>query len=132
MKRNFLTSVAAIALTLGAVVLFPAIGAPSAMAEEPYGHDVCRAIGVATPQPLGDREGHAVLVPNFSCETVKGGLAGMVWTATGTWEWDGPRAKELSGEGSGRKPGTINAYRDTDGMLELVMTDGKPTGWKAS
>lgn len=109
-----------------------ALVAPSAMAQEPYGHDACRSIGIGAPQPLGDREGHTVLVANFSCETVKGGLTGVVWTGTITWEWDGPKAKEVSGEGFGRKPGTMNAYRDTDGMLELVMTDGKPTGWKGS
>jgi hypothetical protein len=48
------------------------------------------------------------------------------------WEWEGPKAKELSGAGVGRKPGAALAFQDTDGTLEVTMTDGKPSGWTAS
>jgi hypothetical protein len=108
-----------------------ALSVSSATAQE-HGHDVCRNIGLGQSQPLGDREGHTVAVGDFICETTDGGLKGVVWTGTATWEWDGTKAKELYGGGVGRRPGTLNVYRDLDGEIELIMTDGKPTGWKGS
>ena len=44
----------------------------------------------------------------------------------------GPKAKELSGYGVARMPGSTFAYQNTDGSLEVTMTDGKPSGWTAS
>jgi hypothetical protein len=48
------------------------------------------------------------------------------------WEWDGPKATELSGMGAARKPGATLTFQDLDGTVEVIMTDGKPTGWKGS
>jgi hypothetical protein len=59
-------------------------------------------------------------------------VAGSVQTETNMWEWDGPKAKELSGYGVARKPGATFAFQHTDGTLEVTMTDGKPSGWTAS
>jgi hypothetical protein len=58
--------------------------------------------------------------------------AGAVQTETNVWEWDGPKAKELSTYGVARKPGAIFAFQHADGTLEVTMTDGKPSGWTAS
>lgn len=109
-----------------------ALAAPSATAEDVHGHIVCRQVGAFTPEQLGDREGHALSMTQSSCQTTEGPLAGAVQTETNMWEWDGPKAKELSGSGVARKPGATQAFQHTDGALELIMTDGKPSGWTAS
>ena len=57
---------------------------------------------------------------------------GAVQTETNMWEWDGPKAKELSAYGVARKTGATFAFQHTDGTLEVTMTDGKPSGWTAS
>jgi hypothetical protein len=81
---------------------------------------------------LGDREGHALSIGQSSCQTTDGPGAGAVQTETNVWEWDGPKAKELSTYGVARKPGAIFAFQHADGTLEVTMTDGKPSGWTAS
>jgi hypothetical protein len=48
------------------------------------------------------------------------------------WEWDGPKARELSGMGAARKTGATLTFQDLDGTVEVTMTDGKPTGWTGS
>jgi hypothetical protein len=37
-------------------------------------------------------------------------------------------AKELAGYGVGRKAGATTTFQDTDGTVELILTDGKVTG----
>jgi hypothetical protein len=109
-----------------------ALAVPSATAQELHGHNVCRGVGPSTPEQLGDREGHALSIGQESCQTTEGPAAGAVVTGTSMWEWDGPKAKELSGYGVARMPGPTFAYQITDGTLEVTMTDGKPSGWTAS
>jgi hypothetical protein len=116
-------SLSAIAFTLAV---------PSATAQELHGHIVCRIVGASTPEQLGDREGHALSISQSSCESAEGPVAGAVQTETGMFEWDGPKAKELSDYGVWRKPGATMAFQHTDGTLEVTMTDGKPSGWTAS
>ena len=69
-----------------------------------------------------------------SCETVEGVTKGAVWTSYIVWEWDGPKAKELAGWSVGRKDGATQACQEIPekGTNELIMTDGKVTGWTAS
>ena len=67
-----------------------------------------------------------------SCETVEGVTKGAVWHPLSMWEWDGTKAKELSGYGVGRKAGATTTYQDAEGTVELMVTDGKVTGWTAS
>jgi hypothetical protein len=117
-------------VVLSATGLPPA--APGASAEELHGHNVCRTVGGVTPEPLGDREGHALMLSLSSCQITEGPLAGAVLTETGMLEWDGPKAKELTGYGVARKPGSTYTFQHTDGTLEVTMTDGKPGGWTAS
>ena len=45
------------------------------------------------------------------------------------WEWDGPKATQISNSGVARKPGATQAWQDAAGKLTLTMTDGKVTGW---
>jgi len=112
--------------SLSAIVF--ALAAPSATAQELHGHILCRDVGAFTPEQLGDREGHALSIGQSSCQTTEGPGAGAVQTETNMWEWDGPKAKELSGYGVARKPGATFAFQHTDGTLEVTMTDGKPSG----
>jgi len=34
--------------------------------------------------------------------------------------------------GASRTPGATLTFQDLDGTVEVIMTDGKPTGWKGS
>ena len=86
-----------------------------ATAQELHGHQVCRAVGAFTPEQLGDREGHALSSGESSCQATEGPFAGAVVTETSMLEWDGPKAKELSGYGVARKPGATVAFQHTDG-----------------
>jgi hypothetical protein len=116
--------------SLSAIVF--ALAAPTATAQELHGHILCRQVGAFTPEQLGDREGHALSMTQSSCQTTEGPLAGAVQTETNMWEWDGPKAKELSAYGVARKPGATFTFQHPDGTLEVTMTDGKPSGWTAS
>ncbi len=110
-----------------------ALSAPNvAQAEDPHGHNVCRQVGAFLPEQLGDREGHALSISQESCLNTEGDGAGAVETGASMWEWDGPKAKLLSGYGVARKPGATFVFQPTDGTLEVTMTDGKPSGWTAS
>ena len=107
-----------------------ALGAPGAVAQNVRVF-TCQDVGVGSPEPLGDREGHSISVYRGSCR-VEGAYAGGVSTDEGIWEWDGPKAVELSGSGIVRKPGSTLAWKETEGKLMLTMTDGKVTGWTSS
>ncbi len=112
-------------------VLLAVFAVPGARAQE-TGHEVCRSTGGFTPEQLGDRENHNLLISQASCEQTAGPAAGAFEDDTAMSEWDGPRAKELTGFGVSRKPGATLAFRDLDGQVELTMADGKPTGWTAT
>jgi hypothetical protein len=116
--------------SFSAIAFAPSV--PSATAQELHSHNICRDLGAFTPEQLGDREGHALSIGQSSCQTTEGPGAGAVQTETNMWEWDGLKAKELSGYGVARKPGATFAFQHTDGTLEVTMTDGKPSGWTAS
>jgi hypothetical protein len=107
--------------SLSAIVF--ALAAPTATAQELHGHIVCRGVGAFTPEQLGDREGHALSIGESSCQISEGPVAGAVQTETNMWEWDGPKAKELSAYGVARKPGATFAFQHIDGTLEVTMTD---------
>ena len=126
--QNFLRSSGSVA----AVVILGAFAPSSANAQELHNHIVCRNVGAPTPEQLGDREGHALLIAESSCQVTEGPLAGAILTEAGVFEWDGPKAKELSDYGVARKPGATEAFQHTDGTVEVTMTDGKPSGWTAS
>ena len=116
-------SLAAIALALGVL---------SAGAQELRNHDLCRQVTPYSQEQLGDRDGHMLSVGSDNCETVEGVTKGAVWNSQTVWEWNGTKAKEVAGWCVGRKPGAITTCQDTDATIELILTDGKVTGWTAS
>jgi hypothetical protein len=117
---------------LAAAALMSAGVATSAVALEKTSVWACQDAGGSPPQPLGDREGHSIGMGQNSCRVESGTYAGGVSTDEGIWEWDGPKATELSGSGIVRKPGSTLAWKETEGETTLTMTDGKVTGWTSS
>jgi len=101
---------------------------PNAVAQETTFTSTCQEFGGGAPEQLGDREGHAISVGNYSCRMDSGPLSGGVLTGTGIWEWDKGNAKLISNGGVIRKPGASAAYQITEGKLALTITDGKVTG----
>ncbi len=120
-RRPQLSAVIAIAaLALGNAEVFAQSGATARL------H--CHAVGASPPEPLGDREGHAIAVGEISCRVEGGATDGGVLTGTTIYEWDKGVATMLSGIGVTRKPGATTAYQHTEGKQSLVMTDGKVSG----
>ena len=117
--------------TAAAALAFAAF-APSCLAQEKTTTWACQGVGIDTPQPLGDREGHSISVGQYSCRAELGPWAGGVGTGTGMWEWDGPKATLLSNSGFASKPGATLAWMFTDGQQTLTMADGKVTGCTGS
>jgi hypothetical protein len=70
----------------------------------------CQDVGHPVQEPLGDREGHAIEVAPYSCRVESGAWKDGVMTGTAIWEWDGPKATELSNSGVTRGPGGAVAY----------------------
>jgi hypothetical protein len=125
--QNFLRFSGAVASALAF-----AISAPSAVALEKTSVWTCQGVGDSPPEPLGDREGHSIHIGQNSCRVESGTYVGGVSIEEETWEWDGPKAVELSGSGVVRKPGSTLTWKETEGEMTLTMTDGKVTGWTAS
>lgn len=88
----------------------------------------CHAVGGGAPEPLGDREGHAISAGQLTCRVEGGPQDGGVLTGTTIYEWDKGSGVLLSGSGITRKPGAMTAYQHSDGKISLTITDGKVTG----
>ncbi len=105
----------------------------SALAQENTIAWTCQENGAAQLEPLGDREGHSILVEEPSCRAETGPLAGGVQTSVFVWEWDGPNATLLSGSGVIRKPGATVVWkgrgesRADDGRRQSDRLDGVGT-----
>jgi hypothetical protein len=118
---------------LGATALALAGVTFSAMAQAPLTQKaVCVFVGVGASEPIGDRAGHTLRVSPYSCLVESGPMEGAVMTGSNTYEWDGGKAALLSGDGVGRKPGSITSFKVTEGSTALVMSDGKVTGFIGS
>jgi hypothetical protein len=116
---------------IAAAVTF-AVFAPGAIAQE-TSKSICQAVGAdGAPEPLGDRDGHAISVTTETCRVEGGALAGALVTGQAIWEWDGTSARLVSVSGIARKPGATAAYLLTAGNVALTMADGKVTGFTAS
>lgn len=123
--RRMVCSVAA------AVTAFALCG--GAAAQSALSHRLlCHSIGNSPPEPLGDREGHAVAVGQFTCRTEGGPLDGGVLTGMQVWEYDKSNAVAVAGSGITRKPGATAAYQTTEAKLALTIVDGKPVGFTGS
>jgi hypothetical protein len=92
----------------------------------------CQPVGGRAPEPLGDREGHAILVTEGNCRVESGALSGGVLTDISIWEFDGTKAVRLTESGIIRKPGATVVINGTGRNFALTITDGKVTGWTAS
>jgi hypothetical protein len=115
-----------------AVIALSAI-APSASAQEAVvEHLSCKDTAPVNPEPLGDREGHAITVETYSCHMDSGPLSGAEVTGTSIVEWDKATGVILSGGGVARGQGTTDVYQAVDGKITLTITDGKVTGATAS
>jgi hypothetical protein len=126
--RRYRLSACGIATAVTALAAF----APSVVAEEVTMTMTCQSIGNSAPEPLGDREGHAISIGEVSCRVDGGPLSGGVLTGMDIWEWDGTNAVSLANNGIVRKPGATAMYQNTEAKLVLTMTDGKVTGATAS
>jgi hypothetical protein len=122
---------ALLAAGIGTAITFAAF-APNALAQENTNTYTCQDIGVAAPEPLGDREGHTITIDQQSCHVDSGPMSGGILTGRTIWEWNGPNAVLVSGNGVIRKPGATVVYVQTEGKLALTMADGKVTGFTAS
>jgi len=113
---------AAASLTLLSLACF-------AQAPAPQFKSTCQPVGVATQEPLGDRDGHVLSVAPYSCVSQGGVLDGAVMSGTNIWELDKGAGLTVTGNGVVRKPGTLVLYTVTEGSYTLTMADGKVTGF---
>jgi hypothetical protein len=113
-------------------ILALAAAAANAMADEVTLTANCAIVGSLSPEPIGDRDGHAIGTEQDLCLDQTGPFAGGVESSHAVWEWNGPTATLLSHAGVVRKPGAMAAVQLTEGKIELTMTNGKVTGATAS
>ena len=98
----------------------------------PQFKSTCQPVGVPTQEPLGDREGHALSVGDYSCVSQGGVLDGAVMSGTNIWEMDKGAGVTVTGNGVVRKPGAMVLYTVTEGSYTLTMADGKVTGFSGT
>ena len=92
----------------------------------------CNVVGTATPEPVGDRNGHGIMTLQYSCFAVDGLMKGAVYTGSTITEWDGPKGTYLFGGGAHRVPGGHGVSQATEGTGAVIMKDGKPVGFETS
>jgi hypothetical protein len=89
----------------------------------------CNNVGAQQArESLGDREGHAISVGEYSCRAETAPLGGGVWTQTNLWEWNKTDAAIVESTGVIRKPGATTVVKITEGSISLTIADGKMTG----
>jgi hypothetical protein len=126
--RHLLKACGIAAATVAAL----AVATPDAIAEENTYTFTCQGFGSGAREPLGDREGHAISVGDYSCYTDSGPFVGGNVSGTNIWEWDKTDAVLVTGQYISRKPGSIAVYQASEGKLALTVTDGKVTGFTGS
>ena len=85
-----------ITFSVSIVVVSLALSAPNANAQETTFTSPCSIVGNAAPEPIGDREGHAIFVEEDVCRFDSGPFAGGVMTSTSTWEFEKSEAVLIS------------------------------------
>lgn len=105
--------------------------APLARADT-IAHYECAVVGFPSPELIGDRPDHSLMTVEYSCVGVDGLLKGVVYTASNTVEWDGPKGTFLVGTGIHRIPGGRAVMQLTEGTAAVVTKDGKPVGNETS
>jgi hypothetical protein len=111
-----------------AAIAFAAF-APSAVAEELSFKQICQDVGAFAPEPVGDHEGHAMSVDQYSCRMESGPMDGALVTGGDITDWHKTNGVEVLGDAVVRKPGGFAVYQDTEGKTALTITDGKVTGF---
>jgi hypothetical protein len=115
---------------LGGTALLLLVFSSAAMADNIFN---CQDVGLTTPEPIGDQDGHVLVVDNFSCRVEGGPMAGGVMTGTVTWDMTKGKGTLISGTGVIRKPGSLVVYKDGDGTLDLTLdAQGHVTGGTAN
>jgi hypothetical protein len=116
---------------IGTAIAFAAF-APVAVAQEITATFTCHGVG-GELEPLGDREGHAILATRYTCSVDSGPMSGGVLTGRNIWEWDGLNAVQRSNFSVTRKPGATLVW-GTAGKLsgQTMKADGKVTSFIAS
>src|SRR3974377_83415 len=92
----------------------------------------CAVIGVIAQEPIGERNGHAMVSVDYSCLGVDGLLKEAVSTGVSVSEWDGPKGTYLASLGLPRARGGVAGGQLLEGTGSIVMKDGKPAGSEAS
>jgi hypothetical protein len=90
---------------------------PAAIAEEITSIWTCQIVGSGAREPLGDREGHALYVSDYSCYIESGPFAGGNVTGTNVWEWDKADAVLVTGQSISRKAGSERCMKGARGNL---------------
>ena len=88
----------------------------------------CQDVGMSGREVLGDREGHAVTVGQYSCKNDGGITDGSLMSGMVIWEWDKTSAVMQGGNGVIRKAGAFAVYQNAEGKVSLTVVDGKVTG----
>ena len=74
--------------TLAAFIVATTLSS-GAFAQKPVTQtSMCQAIGIAPQEPVGDREGHAYSVSQYSCQNQGGPFDGAIMTGSTIWESD--------------------------------------------
>lgn len=115
--RNFATALAFASLS-------PIVPAQTAVTFK----STCQDVGMSGREPLGDREGHAITVGQYSCKNEGGVADGSLMSGMVIWEWDKTSAVMQAGNGVVRRPGAFAVYQNSEGKVSLTVTDGKVTG----
>jgi hypothetical protein len=90
---------------------------------------VCQTVGSPAIEPLGDREGHAIFVGDYSCRLEGGTLDGGIATGSNSWELDKGVGALVSGFGVIRKPGATIIFQNSGGTYTPVIAEGKMAGF---
>lgn len=114
-----------------AAIVFLAFG-PEAGAQETSTKYICQAVGAGAPEALSDRDHHLISTDQTSCRVDSGPMSGGVLTGMTIWEWNGPNAVLISGNGIVRKGNATVVYVQTEGKIAVTYADGKMTGFTAS
>jgi hypothetical protein len=117
------------ALATTVATMFSLVGA-MAQAQIATGYSLhCENAGMAPHDALGDRDGHAMSVSNYTCRVAGGPLDGGVLTGTQHWEWQGPNATGLGGNSVMRHGKGTMVAAITESKSSLKMDGDKITGF---
>ena len=104
------------------------IGATGLAHSDSIGRYECNVLGIANPEPLGDRAGHGLQSIQFSCVGVDGLVKGAVYSGNSVTEWDGTQGTILMSGGVHRLAGGFAVGQMTEGASSVIMKDEKLVG----